>query len=71
MPVTRRAELAMGRAATAALPAPLAPSSEVEVFLLASERSTGQPPPPEPPASQRSLPRAETGGRVAIGLSGA
>ncbi|MDA8300045.1 MAG: hypothetical protein M0005_00515 [Actinomycetota bacterium] len=76
LPVTRRAELVMGRAAGAS-PAPSSPGAQAGglgsggLYLMASERSTGQPPPPEGVSSQRGPSRAEAPGRIAIGLSGA
>jgi hypothetical protein len=43
----------------------------LELYLLAAERSTGQPPPPEVPVTQDEPVRSERPARVAIGLSGA
>lgn len=72
----------MGRARTAT-PGPSAPAAVQGqggpgqgqggegVYLMASERSTGQPPPPDGVGSQRGPARAEAPGRIAIGLSGA
>jgi hypothetical protein len=84
LPITRRAELKLGRPAAGGVPADLvarsqagqAPGSPVgadgaELYLLAAERSTGQPPPPDGPVSQVDPARPERPGRVAIGLSGA
>jgi hypothetical protein len=42
-----------------------------DLYLLAAERSTGQPPPPDGPVGPAELVRSERPGRVAIGLSGA
>ncbi|MHB1496355.1 MAG: hypothetical protein ACYCXN_00345 [Acidimicrobiales bacterium] len=70
----------MGRARTvspgAAAPAavqglPPAPDGQ-GLYLMASERSTGQPAPPDGGGSQRGPARSEAPGRsIAIGLSGA
>jgi hypothetical protein len=55
--------------------APLGPSGlgapAGDLYLLAAERSTGQPPPPDEPAGPSEPPRSERPTRVAIGLSGA
>lgn len=42
-----------------------------ELYLLATDRPTGQPPPPEGVLGPSGPVRAERPGRVAVGLSGA
>lgn len=85
LPITKRAELTLGRATTAGAagiggrrPGPTlgagleAPELPVtELYLLAADRSTGQPAPPPAPLGQGEPARADRPGRVAIGLSSA
>lgn len=94
LPITRRAELTMGRSGAASPPGgpgaagrlsgtahsgggpqgATPPGAELgtgELYLLAAERSTGQPPPPEAPPGPAEPARAERPARVAIGLTGA
>lgn len=78
LPVTKRSELAMGRShGGTGRPTPVPAEGPGEpggdLYLLASERSTGQPPPPPGGGApgQRELAHADVPGRVAIGLSGA
>jgi hypothetical protein len=57
-------------------PAALAPANPpspvaLEIYLLASERSTGQPAPPDASSGPAEAPLGERRGRMAIGLSGA
>jgi len=59
-----------------ATPAGTAPQSapgpvHAEIYLLATERSTGQPAPPEAPPGQPETALGDRRGRIAIGLSGA
>ena len=56
-------------AATASPPGP--GPVPAEIYLLATERSTGQPAPPEAQPGQTETALGERRGRVAIGLSGA
>jgi hypothetical protein len=42
-----------------------------ELYLLATDRPTGQPPPPEGALGPAGPQRAERPGRMAVGLSGA
>ena len=56
-------------AATASPPGP--GPVPAEIYLLATERSTGQPAPPEAQPGQTEPALGERRGRVAIGLSGA
>ena len=86
LPVTKRAELAMGRAHAVAMgsiaadvtprPAPNFGSAleaqelpVSEVYLMAADCSTGQPPPPPASLGQGEPARADRPARVAIGLS--
>jgi hypothetical protein len=85
IPITRRAELVTGRAPAAAPasvnePAARAgtgttvagpdPGAAADLYLLATDRLTGQPPPPEGTLGQGGHQRAERPGRMAVGLSG-
>jgi hypothetical protein len=54
-------------AATQAVPG----AAQNDIYLLASERSTGQPAPPEALGGQTESAMGERRGRMAIGLSGA
>jgi len=75
LPMTRRAELELGRAGAAApggtTGVPSSPAEPVaELYLLAADHATGQPPPPEAPQGPGSA-RPDRPGRLAVGLSGA
>ncbi|MGA3220664.1 MAG: hypothetical protein ABSE77_16545 [Acidimicrobiales bacterium] len=57
---------------SAGAPAQSAPGPvHAEIYLLATERPTGQPAPPEAQAGQTETALGERRGRMAIGLSGA
>jgi hypothetical protein len=87
LPITKRAEVLQRRAGGSTGPASSSPASvpgpagavaqavtgaaQSEIYLLASERSTGQPAPPEALGAQTETAVAERRGRMAIGLSGA
>ena len=60
---------AAGSAGTATQSVPGAAQSDI--YLLATERSTGQPAPPEALGGQTESAMGERRGRMAIGLSGA
>ena len=61
-----------GPAATAgAAPSPGSGPAHADIYLLATERSTGQPAPPEALVGQSETSLGERRGRRAIGLSGA
>jgi len=64
-----------GPAATAAgvgaSPPPGPASAHAEIYLLATERSTGQPAPPDAVSGPAETSLGERRGRMAIGLSGA
>lgn len=78
LPVTRRAEIATGRAtpkqsprpAASKSPGPVAQWSPEHIYLLAHDRCTGQPAPPEVPPAPVGHTRSGLGGLVAMGLSG-
>jgi hypothetical protein len=83
MPVTKRAELKVGPGATPppARTGDNAPRLAVSVqsavveppsgdlYLLSTERSTGQPAPPDGPLNQSERLAADRSGRLAVGLS--
>ncbi|HTV12365.1 MAG TPA: zinc finger Ran-binding domain-containing protein [Acidimicrobiales bacterium] len=87
LPVTKRAELAMGHARLAAAspgsgpgagepgryaPAPADLEQSAELYLLSADRPTGQPLPPEGPLGHPGPVRsADRPGRLTVGLSGA
>jgi hypothetical protein len=87
LPITRRAEVTLHRAGGAgagraspvgashtsagAPPQPLLGAAYGDIYLLATERSTGQPAPPEALSGQTETALGERRGRRAIGLSGA
>jgi hypothetical protein len=52
-------------------PQPVPGPGQAEIYLLATERSTGQPAPPEALPGQSETALGERRGRMAIGLSGA
>ena len=87
LPITKRAEVMLRRAGGSAGPAAAPPASaagpagaatqpvpgaaQSDIYLLATERSTGQPAPPEALGGQTESAIGERRGRMAIGLSGA
>ncbi len=86
LPITNRAEVMLRRAGGSAGPATAPPASaasagaatqpalgavQSDIYLLATERSTGQPAPPEALGGQTESAIGERRGRMAIGLSGA
>jgi hypothetical protein len=60
-----------GPAITPAGAAPQPGPVHAEIYLLATERSTGQPAPPEAQPGQTETALGDRRGRMAIGLSGA
>jgi hypothetical protein len=52
-------------------PYPVPGAAQSDIYLLATERSTGQPAPPEALGGQTESALGERRGRMAIGLSGA
>ena len=85
VPVTKRAELQTGRVGTPlptpagagdnpgrpvlAVPGSVAEPLSGDLYLLSTERSTGQPAPPDGPLNQSERLAADRPGRLTVGLS--